>query len=155
MQFVYNSNDISGPSYTSITPPHPICHLSPPLCLYDDVPPPRHPLPPHCSSIPLCLGIKLPQDQGTIDVRQGPPLLHMYLEAWITPCTRLGRWSSHWEHWVVWPVNIVLPIGLKSFCLLPHWGSQAHSDGFLQVSLSVLVSCWQNLPVNRTAIPGS
>ena len=39
--------------------PHPI---PPPICLYEDVPPPTHPLVPHHSIIPLCWGIKSPQD---------------------------------------------------------------------------------------------
>ena len=50
-----------------VTPPqipHPIPPLSPPLCLYEGAPPPTHPLLPHHSSIPLCWGIKPPQDQG-------------------------------------------------------------------------------------------
>jgi hypothetical protein len=29
-------------------------------------------------------------------------------------CTLLVWWSSPWKQWVVWPVDIVLPIGLQS-----------------------------------------
>ena len=45
-----------------VSPPQPPSHPHP-LCLYEDAPPPTHPLPPHLSSIPLCWGIKPPQDQ--------------------------------------------------------------------------------------------
>jgi len=48
-----------------------------------------------------------------MSVRQGHPLLHMYMEPWIPHSTPLGQWSSPWEHWVVWPANIVLPMGLQ------------------------------------------
>ena len=48
-----------------IHPPitHSTSALPPPLCLYEGTPPPTHTLLPHCSSIPLLWGIKLPQDQ--------------------------------------------------------------------------------------------
>jgi hypothetical protein len=49
----------------------------------------------------------------SLDVRQSHPLLPMYLEPWIPPCTLLGWWSSPWGHWVVWPSDIVLPMGLQ------------------------------------------
>lgn len=44
--------------------PHPTLPLFFPLCLYEGSPPPTHPLLPHCSSIPLCWGIKPPQEKG-------------------------------------------------------------------------------------------
>ena len=62
--FVYTSNDITVPGYPSTNTPSHICHLPHLLCLYESAPPPTQPLPPHCSSTPLCWGIKLPQDQG-------------------------------------------------------------------------------------------
>jgi hypothetical protein len=55
-----------------------------------------------------------PRATPPTDVRQGHPLLRMYLEPWIPPCTFLGWWSSPWEHWVVWSTDIVLPMGLQS-----------------------------------------
>ena len=51
-----------------ITPPqspHPTPALSLlPSASYESAPPPIHPLPPHCSSIPLCWGIKAPHTKG-------------------------------------------------------------------------------------------
>jgi hypothetical protein len=55
-----------------------------------------------------------PRASPPIAVREGHPLLYMYLEPWIPPCALLGWWSSLWEHWVVWPANVVLPMGLQS-----------------------------------------
>jgi hypothetical protein len=55
--FVYISNDIPLPGFPYTNPPipHP---PSPPLCHYEGAPLLTHPLLPHCSSIPLCWGIK-------------------------------------------------------------------------------------------------
>jgi hypothetical protein len=47
------------------------------------------------------------------DFRQDHPLLHMYLEPWILPCTLVGWWSSPWEIWVAQPANIVFPMKLQ------------------------------------------
>ena len=55
-----------------------------------------------------------PRASPFTDVRQGHPLLHMYVEPWIPPCTFFGWLSSSWEHWGFWPVYIVLPMGLQS-----------------------------------------
>jgi hypothetical protein len=55
-----------------------------------------------------------PRTSPSIDVRQGHPLLHMYLEPWIPLSIPLGWWFSLWEHWVAWPANFVLPMGLQS-----------------------------------------
>ena len=44
-----------------------------------------------------------PRASPPIDDRQGHPLLHMYLEPWIPPCTLLIWWSRLWRHWVVQP----------------------------------------------------
>lgn len=49
------------PLHKSTTP-----HLPsppPPFCLYECASPPTHSLPPHCFSMPLLWGIKLPKDQ--------------------------------------------------------------------------------------------
>jgi hypothetical protein len=58
--FIYISNVIPLPSFPSTNP------LSPPLtpCLYEGAPPPAHPLPLQCPSIPLCWVIESSQDQG-------------------------------------------------------------------------------------------
>lgn len=63
---VYISNDIPLPSYPSTTPPphHPTSTPFPYPFLYEGAPSPTYPLPPYYYSIPLCWGIKPPQDQG-------------------------------------------------------------------------------------------
>ena len=55
-----------------------------------------------------------PRASPLTDVRQSHPLLLKYLEPWIAPYTLFGWWSSPWEHWVVWPANVLLPMGLQS-----------------------------------------
>jgi hypothetical protein len=58
-----------------------------------------------------------------IDVQQGHPLLHMWLEPWVPPCVLLGWWFSPWElrsgggggGVAAWLVDIVvLPMGLQT-----------------------------------------
>jgi hypothetical protein len=49
-----------------------------------------------------------PKASRPINVRQGQPLLHMYLEPRIPPSTLLSWWSSPWEHWVVRPAMFFL-----------------------------------------------
>jgi hypothetical protein len=46
-------------------------------------------------------------------VRQGYPLLHMYLEPQIPSGTLLGWGSIFWENWVVRTAYVVLPMGLQ------------------------------------------
>lgn len=55
---VYISNILPFPSF-------PLFH-SPSSCLYEDAPPPTHPLRPPCPGIPLHWGKKPSQDQGLI-----------------------------------------------------------------------------------------
>jgi hypothetical protein len=71
-----------------------------------------------------------PKATPPIDVRQGHPLLPMYVEPWIPPCTLLGWWSGPWEHWLVQPAYVILPMGLQSLSTppvllpalrIPHW----------------------------------
>jgi hypothetical protein len=115
--YINTLNYIPFPSYPYTTP-YPICPLPPTLCLHHGALPPTHLLLPHRSSILLHWGIKPPQDQG-------PPLPLMsdkaflyYISSsttslpWLPPCTLLGRWSSPWELWVVWPSDVVLPMEL-------------------------------------------
>jgi hypothetical protein len=61
-------------------------------------------------------GSNLPGTKGlpSLAVRQDHSLLHMYLELWISPGTLLHWWSSLWEHCVVRPACVVLPMGLDS-----------------------------------------
>ena len=33
------------------------------------------------------------------DARQGHPLVHIHLEAWVPPCALFGWWFSSWEFW--------------------------------------------------------
>jgi hypothetical protein len=92
---------------------HPTSTLSP-SPLYEGVPPPTH----SCLTSPASsmLGHQTstgPRTSHLIDVRQDHPLLHMYLEPWIHPCTLLGWWSSPWMHWVVQPADIVFPMWLQ------------------------------------------
>jgi hypothetical protein len=60
-----------------------------------------------------------PRASPSIDVRQGHPLQHVYLEPWIIPCTLLGWCCSAREHSVVPPANTVFPMGLQSPCAPP------------------------------------
>jgi hypothetical protein len=79
--------------------------------------PPIHALLPHCSSIPLSWSIKPPQDQvPSLPLKSDKAILsYIYVsEPWVPPCTLLGWCFSLWEHWVVRPADIVLPMGLQS-----------------------------------------
>jgi hypothetical protein len=57
-----------------------------------------------------------PRAASPIDFQQGHPLLHTWLEPWIPPYVLFGSWfSSPWELWGVWLVDIiVLPMGLQT-----------------------------------------
>jgi hypothetical protein len=93
--------------------PHPI---PPSLCLYESAPPTTQPLLPHHSSIPLCWGIKPPQDKDLpshwCQIR---PSSATYAAGAISPSKFLfGWWFSPWELWVVWLVDTVLLMGLHS-----------------------------------------
>ena len=56
-----------------------------------------------------------PRDSTPIDVQQGHPLLHMWLEPWVTPCVLFGWWFRLWELWEYWLVHIVVPpMGLQA-----------------------------------------
>ena len=68
----------------------------------------------HPLSCPRVSNLHRTRASPPIAVRQGHPLLHMYLEPWLPPCTLLGWWSSPWEHWVIWPADVVLPMGLQT-----------------------------------------
>jgi hypothetical protein len=78
---------------------------------------PTHPLQLPCPGILLHWGIEPSLDQGAsppTDVRQGHPLLHMWLELWVPPCIFFGWWFRPWELWGIWLVDIVLPMGLQT-----------------------------------------
>jgi hypothetical protein len=68
----------------------------------------------------------------------------MYVEPWIPPSSLFGWWTSHWEHRVVWLVDIVLPMGLQTpsipLVLLPAppLGSPS-SVGWLAPSIHIWV----------------
>ena len=77
---------------------------------------PSPPIPP---SSPLhfpilgCSAFTGPRASSFIDVLQGHPLVHMWLEPWVPPCVLFGWCFSSWEIWGVWFVDIiVLPMGL-------------------------------------------
>ena len=94
-------------------PQTPIPQLTspPPPCLYECAPPTNHPFPPLCSSIPLSWGIKPPEDIG-------PPLPLCYISEAIHNFL-YTFWLVIWELWVVWPVDVVLPMGLQPPIISP------------------------------------
>jgi hypothetical protein len=118
-------------------------------CSHPPIPPP----PLYPSSIPLHWGIKPPQDQGSPLQLMSDKAILFYLCIW-----RHGSLPVHslvgslvpgitgWSLQLIsflWSCN---PQVLQSFCQLPHQGPWAQSDGWLQASTSVLVSCWLTLP---------
>jgi hypothetical protein len=53
------------------------------------------------------------------NVRQGHPLLHIWLAQWIPPCVLFGWYFSPWEFWGFWLVHtVVLPLSYKPLQLL-------------------------------------
>ena len=120
-------------------------------CFYEGTP--YLPLLPHCPSIPLCWGIKLSQEQWPLlplMPDKASMLLYMQLEPWVPPCVLFGWWFSPWKLWVVWLVDIVLPMGLQTpsapstLPLTLPLGSPS-SAPWLAISGSVSVRLWQNL----------
>jgi hypothetical protein len=65
----------------------------------EGAPPSTHPLPPHCSGIPLYWGIKPSLDQGLLFSSQCYPLLCVWLELWVPLCVLFGWWFIPWELW--------------------------------------------------------
>jgi hypothetical protein len=126
--FVYISNDISLPSYSS-TNPLPTSTLSP-----FSLPPsecfpthPQFPAPPLQHSPMLGHQISTgPRASSSIAVRQGHSLLQMYLESWILPVHSLvgglvsgsTGWSSQTMFFFLWGYSH--PLLIQSFCQLPH-----------------------------------
>jgi hypothetical protein len=54
-----------------------------------------------------------------IDVPQGHPLLHMWLEPWVPPCVLFDKWFTPWEPWGYWLIHIVFLLwGCKPLQLL-------------------------------------
>jgi len=93
-------------SHFLLTPsqhPHPTSTVFLPLHLYEDAPLPTHPLLLHCTSIPLHLGIKPPQDQGLPLLLMPDKAILCSICIWSQgshpPCILLGWWSSLWEHY--------------------------------------------------------
>jgi hypothetical protein len=52
-----------------------------------------------------------PRASPLINVPQGQPLLHMWLEPWVPPCVVFGWWFIPWEFWGggYWLVHIIVP----------------------------------------------
>jgi hypothetical protein len=69
------------PYYPSTKPPSHNCP-PPPICLYESTPPTSHILQTHHSSIPLCWGIKLPQDQGPLLLLLSGKAILSYICIW-------------------------------------------------------------------------
>jgi hypothetical protein len=123
------------------------------LCLYEGAPAPTHPFQLHLSSIPLCWGIKPPQDQ-----RPSLPLMPdkatlCYICSWshgsVHVYVLFRWWFNPWELWVVWLVDAVLLLGLQSPSaplVLPLSLPLGYLDSvwWLAVTISVLV-IWQKL----------
>ena len=121
-----------------VTPPQaPTPHLPllPPICLYDRTPLPTQPFLHHpLSPASLMLSHSIPPASpytavSGLHMTKGPSLslmsekailccLCIWSHTWFPPCVVLGCWSSPWEHWVVWPAD-VLPMGLQSHLALP------------------------------------
>jgi hypothetical protein len=70
-----------------------------------------------------------------IDDQQGHPLLHLWLEPWVTPCVLFGWWFSSFElgggGWLVGIVVLLTELQTPSapsiLSLTPHWGPHAQS----------------------------
>jgi hypothetical protein len=101
-----------------VTPPQTPSHICPPHFPFTSmrVLPIHPPSPTLPLQHPPMLGHQIStrsRASSPIDVRQGH-LLYMYLEPWIPLCTLLGWWSRPWEHWMIQPADVVLPMGLQS-----------------------------------------
>jgi hypothetical protein len=98
---------------------------------------------------------------SSIDVQQGHPLLHMWLQPLVPPCVLFGCWFSPWELWGYWLVHIVVPpMGLQNpFSSLGPFSSSYIGDPVI----SQMVGCEES-PLylsgpgrasQKTAISGS
>ena len=72
-----------------------------------------------------------PRASAPTDDGEDHPLLHMWLEPWVSPCVLFGWWFTPWELWGIWLVdNVVLPMGLQTpsaswvLSLAPPLGTQ-------------------------------
>ena len=95
---------VSPPKKKSPIPPHSPCS-------------PTHPTHSWSWHSPILgyRGFTGPRASPLIDERLGHPLLHMWLEPWISPCVLFGWCFSPWELWVYWLVHIVVPpMGLQT-----------------------------------------
>jgi hypothetical protein len=55
-----------------------------------------------------------PRASPPFDVQQGHPLLHMQLDPCVPPCVLFVWWFSPWELWIIWLVDIVLPMVMQT-----------------------------------------
>ena len=55
-----------------------------------------------------------PRASSPIDAWQGHPLLHLWLDPWVTPCVLFAWWFRPWRlwGWVCLVDNVVLPMAL-------------------------------------------
>jgi hypothetical protein len=110
--FIYISNVILFPSFTSKTP-----YPSAPAPLLTNQPTPAS-WPWHSPTLEH-RAFTGPRASSPIDVWLGHPLLHMWLEPWVLPCVLFGWWFSPCELWGYWLVHIVVPLwGCKPLQLL-------------------------------------
>jgi hypothetical protein len=114
--FIYISNVIPFPDFTSHLLPQNSLSYPCSSCFYESVLQPTHP--PTPTSLPSnspTLGHQAftgPKASSPIDARQGCPLLDIWLEPWVPPCVLLGWWLRPWELWLV--DIIVLSMGLQT-----------------------------------------
>jgi hypothetical protein len=114
--FVYISNDIALPAYPS-TISHPTSALSfLPFAFIRVVPHLPTLSHPTTTASPYAGASNLHRTKSLsshwCQTGSSSATSPLHLEPWIPPCTLLGWWSSPWDHWVIWPADIVLPLGL-------------------------------------------
>ena len=148
--FIYISNDIPLPGTPNPMPPT--------LCLYEDALPPTHPLLTHHSYMPLCWGIKPPQDQGPLIQLMPDKVVLCYICIWIHESLHVyslvsGLVSGSLRQsgqLILFFLQGCNPLQLlQSFPQFFYWDLQAHPDGWLLASASLLVKCCQRLSMRQ------
>jgi hypothetical protein len=118
---------------------------------------PSYPLQPHHSTIPPKLGYQTytrSRTSSPIDVRQGNPLLYIYLEPWILPVYSLvgglvpgsTGWFGQQMLFFQWDCN---PLHSCS----PSTNSSTRIPQLSLMVGSMHPHCWPNLPVSKRLLP--
>jgi hypothetical protein len=148
--FIYVSNVIPFPLSL---PPNSLSLPSSP-CFYEGVSPPICPLPPSHLGIPAHWGIEHSQNQWPLLPLIPKKAIFYYIWGWSHGSLHLNSllsgfvsgspggfgWLVLFFLWGCKPLQL-----LQSFLLLFHWGPQAQSNSWLQVTASVLVRLWKSL----------